>query len=115
MRGAGALALFAAATSLSACSSGSSSGALEHKACVEVRHSIALFTSAAHETGARASATRTAALTILRTALTPAALASADDADYQALSATLSESSRVPEGQLLVALRAQCAAVLTSS
>ena len=104
-----------AAVALVSCSSGQSSGALEHEACVEVHHSLTLYATAAHDAPAAARAARTAAENLLRAALQPAAIASAGDADYQALSATLSETSRVPESQLTTALSDQCAAVLNPS
>jgi hypothetical protein len=94
---------------LSSCS-GQSSGALEHQACVEVAKSLKLFNSAA--SSAAPDAARNKALAELRVALSPAAIAAAESSDYQALAATLSESSRVPESDLVQALSAQCAAPL---
>jgi hypothetical protein len=94
---------------------GSSTGALEHEACTDVSHSIMSFQRAQHETGAAARSDAAKALVELRRALGPAALAAASSSDYQALAATLTESSRVSEGELIQALSAQCAASLAKS
>jgi hypothetical protein len=106
-------AVLAGGIAMSACSSGGGSDALGHQACVDVSHSIATYEQAAHETAAAAAATRNRALNQLRNAVRPAALASSSDTDWQALTATLSESERVPENQLISALQAQCAATLS--
>ena len=99
---------------LAGCSS-QSSGALEHKACVEVGHSLSVFQQAQSDADpASASALKQKAMSALRSALHPAALAAAQSSDYQALAATLSESSRVPESELVQALGAQCAVSLSS-
>ena len=93
---------------LGACSSGSSS--LGHEACVHVQRSLAEF-AAASRTVSRsvAAADRAKALGQLRAALQPAALAASGDGQWQALEATLSETNRVPESELVPALTAQCA------
>jgi hypothetical protein len=109
-----AAAVLAAGIGASACSSSGGSDSLGHQACVDVSRSIATYNSAAHQTPADAATTRTKALNELRSAVRPAALASASDTDWQALTATLSESERVPEDQLISALQAQCAATLSS-
>lgn len=103
----------ALALALSSCG-GSDSNALGHKACVEVSSSLRTF--AAAKTAARpaaATADRSRALSELRNALQPAALAGSSDGQWQALEATLSESSRVPESDLVTALSAQCAQTLS--
>lgn len=91
---------------------GSDAGALGHRACVEVATSLRLFTAAQRATPSVAARDRTSALSDLRDALQPAALAAGTDGQWQALEATLSESSRVPESDLVTALSAQCAATL---
>ena len=98
-----------AGTLLGACGS-AGGGGLAQEACAHVNRSIALYDKAAREQGAAAAATRKAALVELRRALRPAALAGSAGGQFQALQATLSESSRVPESQLVSALSAQCAA-----
>lgn len=99
---------------LGGCGSGPSAGALVEQACTHVGRSIALYDQASHESGATARHTKADALVQLRKALRPAALAGSAGGQYQALQATLSESSRVPERQLVSALSAQCAAGTTS-
>lgn len=99
-----------AGTLLGACGSAGGGSALAQDACTHVTRSIGLYDQAAHEQGTAAAATRKAALVELRRALRPAALAGSAGGQYQALQATLSESSRVPESQLVSALSAQCAA-----
>ncbi|MCU1491644.1 MAG: hypothetical protein JWM85_3049 [Acidimicrobiaceae bacterium] len=93
---------------LAACSSGA--GALGQQACKDVHRSLTLYRAAerAGQTPA-ADAERLQALTWLRKALRPAALAGSQDGSWQALQTTLSESSRVPESELVTALTAQCA------
>ncbi|MCU1494067.1 MAG: hypothetical protein JWO62_1831 [Acidimicrobiaceae bacterium] len=98
---------------LSGCG-GSGSDALGHKACVEVSRSLRTYAAAASAPSpARAAADRGVALSELRDALQPAALAGSSDGQWQALEATLSESSRVPESDLVIALTAQCAQTLS--
>ena len=109
-----ALVALGAGVGLSACGS-SGAAALGHTACVDVARSITEYEKAGHEQGARASALRAKALGELRNALQPAALASASDTAWQALTATLSETSRVAESALVSALQAQCAATLAKS
>ncbi len=60
---------------------------------------------------AQASQLRAEALGQIRDAVPLAAEAAGEDTTWQALEATLSESSRVPLGYLLPALAAQCAGV----
>lgn len=95
---------------LGGCGSGAGGSSLAQQACAHVSRSIVLYGEAAHEQGAAAADKRQAALVELRKALRPAALAGSAGGQYQALQATLSESSRVPEAQLISALTAQCAA-----
>jgi hypothetical protein len=85
------------------------------QACVEVTRSIALYEKAAGEPPAAAKRLRAEALVELRRALRPAALAGSAGGQYEALQATLSESSRVPEAKLIGALAAQCAAATSGS
>ena len=59
-------------------------------------------------TGARATLLKAEALDQVRLALPLAALAAGEDTSWQALEATLSESSRVPLSNLVTALSAQC-------
>ncbi|HUZ20820.1 MAG TPA: hypothetical protein VMU75_09670 [Acidimicrobiales bacterium] len=113
-RGAALAALLATSgTALAACGQGSS--ALGHKACVEVSRSLRLFhQSESSPDPSKAASLRSQALIELRRALPSAALAGASDGQWQALMATLSESSRVPEADLVTALSAQCAQTLSS-
>ena len=59
--------------------------------------------------GSAAVALRRQALIQLSDALPLAAIAAGEDTEWQALDATLSETSRVPERNLVHALSAQCA------
>ncbi len=94
---------------LSGCSS-TSSGALAHTACLDIQHSLHAYAAAAKATTAHARSVDNAkAIDDLRAAVQPAALAASNDGDWQALEATLSESSRVSESELVPALTAQCA------
>ena len=98
---------------LSACGSGGAS--LVQRACADVNRSIALYRASKAEAPATAARTQQRALVELRHALRPAALAGSAGGEYQALKTTLSESSRVPEGKLISALSAQCAAATSGS
>ncbi len=92
---------------------GSQAAALGHTACVDVAASIHEYSVSTRATTARvASRERALALEELRRALQPAALAGSAGGQWEALTATLSESSRVPEAELVTALSAQCAATL---
>ncbi len=105
--------LAASGTVLAAC--GQDSNALGHKACVEVSRSLRLFhQSQSDPDPSKAASQRNQALIDLRLALPSAALAGASDGQWEALMATLSESSRVPEADLVTALSAQCAQTLSS-
>ena len=93
---------------LSSCSSDSTT--LARQACAEVEASLRLYAAAGYATTPSLAARDQAiALRDLRAALRPAALAASNDGQWQALEATLSETSRVPESELVIALRAQCA------
>jgi hypothetical protein len=99
---------------LAACG-GSDSNALGHSACLDVASSLRYYADSKHaSTPAAAAAYRSRALSQLRAALQPAALAAGSDGQWQALMATLSESSRVNESELVIALSAQCAQTLSS-
>ena len=97
-------------TLLAACG-GSSSGSLAHQACVHVQRSLSALAeaSAAADSATRAADQRTAANQI-RAAIAPAALAATNGGQWQALAATIAESSTLPESYLVVALTAECAA-----
>lgn len=98
----------------SACGGGGA--ALAQQACSHVRRSLELYASAKHAPSRTlAHHERSAALTELRLALRPASLAGSAGGAYQALQATLEESSRVPESYLVSALSAQCASITSSS
>jgi hypothetical protein len=93
---------------LAAC--GSNSDAFGNQACVHVEQSITWFKQSTETTGASAKALVTKASDALASALRPASLAASGDTNWQALAATLSESSRVTESQLVHALADECAA-----
>lgn len=89
---------------------GASASSLGHEACVDVGKSLALYArSTRTKDTALARADRARALSLLRKALQPAAIAGSNDGDWQALMTTLSETNRVPEAKLVPALSAQCA------
>jgi len=89
---------------------------LVRQACTHVDRSLTLYRSAGHATSAQAQATLVAAaLAELRAALPLAATAAGQSAQWQALTTTLSESSRVPESDLVNALQQQCADVATGT
>jgi hypothetical protein len=83
---------------------------LARQACVHVNDSISLLKLAGHEPDPqRAGALEQQAVRQLRTALPIAAEAAYDDAQWQALMTTISESNRVPPTTLVSALTQQCA------
>jgi hypothetical protein len=92
---------------LGACAS-ADAAALARQACEKVDRSLALYARSEGAGGAQAAALRARALALLRAALPIAAVAAGEDSSWQALEATLSETNRVPEGNLLQALSAQC-------
>ena len=99
----------AAGAALSSCSTGSAT--LAHQACTQVEASLRLYGASQRVSDPSAAAhDRAVALADLRAALRPAALAASSDGQWQALAATLSETNRVPESDLVTALGAQCAA-----
>jgi pectin methylesterase-like acyl-CoA thioesterase len=94
---------------LAGCSS-QDSDALASQACAHVERGI----TAAQKTAsspAQAARLQAEALDQIRAAVPLAAVAAGEDTTWQALEATLSESSRVPLRYLLPALGAQCAGV----
>jgi hypothetical protein len=111
--GAAALVL-SSAVLISAC--GASASSLGHEACVDVGHSLSLYAKSTRTSDAAIAAEdRQRALSLLRKALQPAAIAGSNDGNWQALMMTLSESNRVPESKLVSALSAQCAESLAKS
>jgi hypothetical protein len=78
-----------------------------------VSRSLTAYADAGRAGPIQARVERARALDELREALPLAARAGSDGGQWQALGATLSESSRVPEGDLVTALQAQCAATLS--
>ena len=90
----------------------SNAQALVDRACTHVDKSLSLYqASTTTSSSATAQADSAAALQQLRDALPLAATAAGEDAEWQAFMTTLSESSRVPESDLVIALSQQCAAV----
>ncbi len=101
-------------TLLAAC--GASAGANAKEACGFVDQSIAQFNQANSEANpGLAKAQQKKALDLLGSALPLASVAAGSNGVYQALMATLSESSRVPEKLLVNALSRECAQVLPSN
>ncbi len=99
---------------LSAC--GASASANAKQACGYVDQSISQFRLSTTQTNpALAASYQKKALTQLGSALPLAAIAAGSNGVYQALMATLSESSRVPEKLLVNALTRECAQVLPSN
>jgi hypothetical protein len=97
-----------AGAGLTACSKGDALS-LARQACGHVQRSISLYDRSTTEPPGPRQADATAALVELRAALPLAATAAGEDSQWQAFVTTLSESSRVPEGDLVPALQAQCA------
>jgi hypothetical protein len=89
---------------------GSSSDALGNQACVHVERFLTLFRESTDATGPTAASLDTDANIQLRDALQPASIAAGADGNWQALAATLSESSRVKDANLVNALSDECAA-----
>ncbi|MBO0713428.1 MAG: hypothetical protein J2O39_00460 [Acidimicrobiales bacterium] len=100
---------------VAACSSSPDAAVYGRQACQEVNRSIALFERSQSQPPATAARMQARALAELRAALQPASLANATSGMWQPLMATLSESNRVPEANLIAALRQQCAADLGGS
>ena len=106
--GAGTLLLIGGVVA-AACGGGGASSATA--ACRHVNHSLALFRQSQQTTDQARSATlANQAYVELRVALPLAADAAASDGRWQALMTTLSETSSVPEKELVPALTAQCSA-----
>jgi hypothetical protein len=103
-------AILLASLGLSSCGGGGAN-ALGNVACTHVERSLTLYQQSTQASGATAQALATKAGDELRSALRPASLAASQDgADWQALAATISESSRVAESHLVHALTVECAA-----
>jgi hypothetical protein len=82
---------------------------LARQACRHVETSLSLYQqSQVDPPPADAQVLAAKALVELRTALPLASLAASDSGEWQALRATLAESSRVREANLVTALHAQC-------
>lgn len=97
------------ATGTAACGT-SDALALARQACGHVQRSISLYqASQSAGTPAARQQQAAAALAELRQALPLAATAAGESAQWQALMTTLTESSRVPESDLVSALQQQCA------
>ncbi len=108
---AGGLALgIVCATALAGCSS-SGSQSLVNQACAHIERGIRADQQAHAKAPAQAAQLEAEALAQIRDAMPLAAVAAGEDTTWQALEATLSESSRVPLRYLLPALSAQCAGV----
>ncbi len=104
-----ALLLTVSALALAGCGSGAGLS-LARQACGHVDRSLAIYAQAARTPDAgRSAALQSAALGQLRQALPLAAQATSDDGTWAGLMTTISESSRVEEGNLVPALRLQCA------
>jgi len=90
----------------------SNAQALVNQACAHVDRSLSLYqASTTTSSSASAQADSAAALQQLRDALPLAATAAGEDAQWQAFMTTLSETSRVPESDLVTALSQQCTSV----
>jgi hypothetical protein len=102
-------AITTASIATSAC--GTQNGlALAKQACAYVNSSITTYESSLAIKDATTKAeVQQKAYNELQLALQPAALATTDNSQWQALMTTISESSRVPEGVLVSALQQQCA------
>jgi hypothetical protein len=96
---------------LGGCANGAALG-LARQACHHVELSLTLYHSSLAQHDARLAADeRGRASDQLQTAAPLAAVAAGQSPQWQALMATLSESSRLPESDLVYALQAQCAQV----
>lgn len=98
-----------AAATLTACAS-SDALALARTACTHVHRSLSLYTASLHAASpAVATADQQAATAQLQAAQPDAATAAGEDATWQGLMTTISESPQVPEQYLAYALGQQCA------
>ncbi len=84
--------------------------ALARQACDHVDRSIRLYETSQRSTATSSATDAAQAYDQLRLALPLAAQATSADGQWNALMTTISESARVDEGHLLIALQAQCAA-----
>jgi hypothetical protein len=102
--------LIAAISTIASGCDGSNGAVLAKQACEYVSSSISLFESSltTKDKGTQ-NHLQDQAYDEMQLALQPAALAAGDNGQWQALSTTISESSRVPEGALVSALQQQCA------
>jgi hypothetical protein len=100
-----------AATSIAAAGCGNQDAlTLARQSCTFVNSSIVLYESSlTAKTPKQRKSLLDQAYSRLSMALQPAALASTDNSQWQALMTTISESSRVPESVLVGALQQQCA------
>jgi hypothetical protein len=96
--------------SLTSCSSNGAAG-LASQACAHIERGLAAAGKESSASPARAARLQVEVLAQIRAAVPLAAVAAGEDTTWQALEATLSESSRVPVHYLLPALAAQCAGV----
>ena len=103
----GVIAVGAAGGALTACAA--SAGDLAQASCRHVHASLALLTEADHAADpTTAAGLRDRAYLALLPAIPIAAQAAYHDIQWEALSTTLSEASRVPEPVLVPALQAEC-------
>jgi len=103
----GVAALLASGAAVAAC--GASATDLAKASCAHVNSSIATLNQASHTADAsKAASLRQKAYLDLLSAIPIAAQAAYHDIQWESLSATLSEANRVPESELVPALKAQC-------
>jgi hypothetical protein len=96
--------------------SGGDSESLAASACSHVRSSISLWETAIHATSTKqANMLEAEAYNQLRLALPDAARANSENPEWNPLMTTISESARVSESDLIVALNTQCAGVGNST
>lgn len=101
--------LAAGAVGLSSCGSSAALG-LARQACRHVERSLSLYDASLHAPSpAQAASDQAAAVAQLEAAQPDAATAAGEDAQWQALMTTISESPRIPERYLVYALGQQCA------
>jgi hypothetical protein len=113
---AGIVAAAALALSLAGCASNAGGLSLARRACQHVDTSLSIYRTAEEDPASSAFAGEQArANEQLREALPIAASAAGESSQWQALMATLSESTRLPESDLEPALQAQCAATYGGS
>ena len=110
LRGGGALGLtLVLGAGLLGCADGAARG-LVQQACQHVQRSLELYQSAQQQPDAKLAADERARASAQLTAASPLAAEAAGQApQWQALMATLAENSRLPESDLVPALRQQCA------